>query len=244
MSGTLSPLEEYRDSTGLPSDSLMASFPSPFPKENRVVLYVDDVTTRYEDLAKGKNNIPKMEEYLLQLSGAFERNIAFFFPSFRLMNLFLKGGLQFCMNKRCFIEEQGMKQSEIMDVVEGFKLGHEEGSVLLSVVGGRLSEGMDYPAEQMEILVMVGIPYPKPTAKQKALEIFYDRKFGKGWDYAVKAPTTRKLLQTIGRLIRDEKDKGVAVILDKRAKHFKNYINDLKQSYDVIGDCSGFFEQS
>jgi DNA excision repair protein ERCC-2 len=242
MSGTLSPLEEYRDSLGLPADSISASFPSPFPKENRVVFYVDDVTTRYEDLGKDKSIIPKMEEYLLQLGGAFKKNIAFFFPSFRLMDLFLKDGLQFCMDKRCFIEEQGMKQSEIMDVVEGFKLGHENGSVLLSVIGGRLSEGMDYPAEQMEILVIVGIPYPRPTAKQKALEIFYDRKFGKGWDYAVKAPTTRRLLQTIGRLIRDEKDKGVAVILDKRAKHFKSYMYDLKQSMDVISDCSGFLE--
>lgn len=241
MSGTLSPLEEYRDSIGLPQDSVLASFPSPFPKENRVVFYVDDVTTRYEDLAIDNAIIPRIEEYLLHLSGAFKRNIAFFFPSFRLMNLFLKDGIQFSMDKRCFVEEQGMNQSQVMNVVEGFKSGSGEGAVLLSVVGGRLSEGMDYPAKQMEILVMVGIPYPKPSAKQKALEIFYDRKFGKGWDYAVKAPTTRRLLQTIGRLIRDEKDRGVAVILDRRADHFKNYIQDLKMSCDIIKDCRDFF---
>lgn len=241
MSGTLSPLEEYRDSVGLPSDSILTSFSSPFPRENRVVFYVDDVTTRYEDLARNKDIIPKMEDYLLRLSGAFKRNIAFFFPSFRLMKHFLKDGLQFCMDKRCFVEEQGMNQSEIMDMVEGFKSGSKEGAVLLSVVAGRLSEGMDYPAEQMEILVMVGIPYPKPTAKQKALEMFYERKFKKGWEYAVKAPTTRRLLQTLGRLIRDEKDRGVAVILDRRADHFKNYIQDLKQSHDVVRDCEGFF---
>lgn len=241
MSGTLTPLEEYRDSIGLPEDSILASFPSPFPKENRVVFYVDDVTTKYEELAIDKAIIPKMEEYLIQLSGAFQRNIAFFFPSFRLLDLFLKDGLQFGINKRCYVEEQGMNQSEVMNLVEGFKSGIGEGAVMLSVVGGRLSEGMDYPAEQMEILVMVGIPYPKPTAKQRSLEIFYDRKFGKGWDYAVKAPTTRRLLQTIGRLIRDENDRGVAVILDRRADHFKSYLPDLKQSQDVIKDCENFF---
>lgn len=240
MSGTLSPLEEYRDSIGLPEDAALASFPSPFPKENRIVLYVDDVTTRYEDLARDDSLIPQMEDYITRLSGAFQKNIAFFFPSFRLLDRFLKDGLQFQLDKRCYVEEQGMKQSELMDLVEGFKSGHEEGTVLLSVVGGRLSEGMDYPGEDMELLVMVGIPYPKPTAKQKALEIFYDRKFGKGWEYAVKAPTTRRLLQTIGRLIRDERDRGVAVILDKRAKQFKSFINDLKQSFDVLKDCRDF----
>ena len=134
-----------------------------------------------------------------------------------------------------------MTQSDLMDVVESFKSNSGGGAVLLSVVGGRLSEGMDYPAEEMEILVMVGIPYPKPTAKQRALEIFYDRKFGKGWEYAVKAPTTRRLLQTLGRLIRDESDRGCAVILDRRAEHFKNYIPDLRSSSDIIRDCREFF---
>jgi len=243
MSGTLSPLEEYKDSVGLLSDTKLASFPSPFPKENRVVYYVDDVTTRYEDLAVDNTIIPKMEDYLLGLNSAFKRNIAFFFPSFRLMKIFLKNGLQFCLNKKCYVEEQGMKQQEIMKLVEGFKSDFESGAILLSVVGGRLSEGMDYPAEQMEILVIVGIPYPKPSAKQKALEIFYDRKFKRGWEYAVKAPTTRRLLQTIGRLIRDEKDRGVAVILDMRADNFKGYIPDLKLSLDIVTDCRKFFRQ-
>lgn len=241
MSGTLSPLEEYRDSIGLPKDTVLASFPSPFPSENRVVFYMDDVTTRYEDLVKDRNIIPKMEDYLLELSGAFSKNTAFFFPSFRLMNRFLHDGLQFNMDRRCFIEEQGMSQSEVMNVVARFVSG--KGSLLFSVVGGRLAEGMDYPGEQMEILVVVGIPYPKPSARQKAQEMFYDRKFGKGWEYAVKAPTTRRLLQTIGRLIRDEQDRGVAVILDKRANQFKSYIPDLRLSYDVVADCRDFFRQ-
>ncbi|UCE36821.1 MAG: ATP-dependent DNA helicase [Thermoplasmata archaeon] len=241
MSGTLSPLEEFRDTIGLPSNSLLATFPSPFPKENRIVLYLDDVTTRFEDMTKDSSLIPRMGDYLVDLSKEFKRNTAFFFPSFRLMNLFLANGLQFCLDKRCYVEQQGMTQAEVMDVAEGFKSGSDYGATLLSVVGGRLSEGMDYPAEQMEILVVVGIPYPKPSAKQRAQEIFYDRKFGKGWEYAVKAPTTRRLLQTIGRLIRDQEDRGVAVILDKRASHFKDYIPDLKLSLNIINDCNEFF---
>src|SRR5665647_3229317 len=40
MSGTLSPLAEYRDSIGLPSETVMRMFPSPFPKENRAVFYI------------------------------------------------------------------------------------------------------------------------------------------------------------------------------------------------------------
>ena len=242
MSGTLTPLEEYRDSIGLPAESPMAAFPSPFPKENRIVLYAQDVSTRFEDLKKDASLIPKMEDYLINISCAFPKNTAFFFPSFRLLNNFLSDGLQFALNKRSFVEEQGMNQSQLMDLVECFKSETKDGSVLLSVVGGRLSEGMDYPAKQMEILIVVGIPYPAPSAKQRALEIFYDRKFNKGWDYAVKAPTTRRLLQTMGRLIRDKKDRGVAIILDRRATQFKEFIPDLKSSNNIIKDSQDFFQ--
>jgi DNA excision repair protein ERCC-2 len=241
MSGTLAPLQEYRDSIGLPADSHMAAFPSPFPSENRIVLYVEDVTTRYEDLIRDENVIPRIQDHLNRISLSFSKNTAFFFPSFSLLNRFLDDGLHLGNNKKVYVEEQGMKQSQVMDLVEGFKSQGDDG-VLMSVVGGRLSEGMDYPAEQMEILVVVGIPYPKPSAKQRALEIFYDRKYKKGWEYAVKAPTTRRLLQTLGRLIRHENDRGVAVILDKRANQFKEYIPDLHLSHDIIGDCEKFFQ--
>ena len=90
--------------------------------------------------------------------------------------------------------------------------------------------------------VVVGIPYPKPTARQKAMRHYYEVKFGRGWDYAVKAPTTRKLLQAVGRLIRSETDRGVAVILDSRAAQFKGEVPELEPSYDVVADARRFFE--
>ena len=139
-----------------------------------------------------------------------------------------------------------MSQPDLMDLVSDFKSrGVENGSgaTLFSVMGGRISEGMDFPAKQLEIAVIVGIPYPKPTARQRGLQKYYDIKFGKGWEYAVNAPAARKMLQSIGRLIRDEKDIGVAVILDKRAPRFKQYIKDMRESKNLISDISGFMKK-
>jgi Rad3-related DNA helicase len=50
-------------------------------------------------------------------------------------------------------------------------------------------------------------------------------------------------LQSIGRLIRDEKDCGVAVILDRRAMRFKRYIRDLAESKNPIEDISEFMKR-
>ncbi len=133
-----------------------------------------------------------------------------------------------------------------MDLVYYFKeYGNveNEGAALFSVMGGRISEGMDFPAEQLEIALIVGIPYPKPTARQRGLQHYYDIKFRKGWEYTVEAPTARKLLQSIGRLIRNEKDRGIAVILDRRAPRFKKYIKDLEESKNVLEDIQKFLEK-
>ena len=90
--------------------------------------------------------------------------------------------------------------------------------------------------------MIVGIHYPKPTARQRGLQKYYDLKFGKGWEYTVQAPAARKLLQSIGRLIRNENDRGVAVILDKRAPRFHQYIRDMQESKNLLEDIREFMD--
>lgn len=139
-----------------------------------------------------------------------------------------------------------MSQSALMDLVSDFKSHGDtdgDGAALFSVMGGRISEGMDFPAEQLEIVVIIGIPYPKPTARQRGLQRYYDMKFRKGWEYTVEAPTARKLLQTIGRLIRNESDRGVAIILDRRTPRFKKYIKDMELTNDLLHDVREFLSK-
>ncbi len=246
MSGTLEPLEEYRDSLGLAHSTELVRYPSPFPKKNRLVLYSRDVTTKYDDLARDKTMIQKMEQYIREICNQFPKNTMVFFPSFNMMNLFRHRGICTSIQRCVFIEEQGMTQTELMGLVEDFKdSGNTENdkAALFSVMGGRISEGMDFPAEELEIAIIVGIPYPKPTARQRGLQQYYEMKFGKGWEYTVHAPTARKMLQSIGRLIRNEQDRGVAIILDKRAARFQQVINDLQLSQNLLSDVNVFLQK-
>jgi DNA excision repair protein ERCC-2 len=246
MSGTLEPLEEYRDSLSLPENTELVSFSSAFPKENRRVLFVNDVSTKYEDIIKDDGMVNRMISHVTSVCNNFPKNTMVFFPSFNVMNMFRCSDDINKINRSVFFEEQKMSQSALMDLVSDFKeCGNDEGegAALFSVMGGRISEGMDFPAEQLEIALIVGIPYPKPTARQRGLQRYYDIKFRKGWEYTVEAPTARKLLQSIGRLIRDEKDRGIAIILDSRAPRFKKYIKDLEESKNVLEDVQKFLEK-
>jgi DNA excision repair protein ERCC-2 len=246
MSGTLEPLEEYRDSIGLSTDTELIAFSSPFPKDNRRVFFVNDVTTKYEEAAKDKKMTSRMSGHISNICNSFPRNTMVFFPSFDVMSNFINKGIRDDIGRCLYVEEQGMLQSELMDIVSNFKESSSkktDGATLFSVIGGRISEGLDFPAEELEIAVIVGIPYPKPTARQRGLQRYYDIKFRKGWEYTVEAPTARKLLQSIGRLIRDENDRGVAVILDRRASRFKRYLNDMQLSKNLIEDIKYFIDK-
>lgn len=242
MSGTLEPLEEYRDSLGLSRHTELVSYPSPFPRENRLLLYTNDVTTKYSDMMKDPGIVHRMSTYITTLCNHFPQNTMVFFPSFNVMSMFRKNGICKDIERCLYIEEQGMSQSELMTIVEDFKLSGDEkdGAAMFSVIGGRVSEGMDFPAEQLEIALIVGIPYPKPTARQRGLQRYYDMKFGKGWEYTVNAPTARKLLQSIGRLIRTEHDRGIAIILDKRAPRFKPYLKHIQATDNLLADVRRF----
>lgn len=236
MSGTLSPLEEYRDSVGLPPETSLRRFPSPFPRENRPVFVAEGLTTKYETLAADPTAITRLKDELLRIVLSVERNTAVFFPSHELLRQFLD--LRDKFPRPLYVEEQGMQQSELMEVVERFKA---DNAVLFAVYGGRLSEGMDFPADELEIAVLVGIPYPRPTAKMKAIVNFYDVKFQRGWEYVVEAVARRKVMQAIGRLIRSETDRGVAIILDGRARRFRDAVPDMRIGVSYLDEVQAFF---
>lgn len=243
MSGTLEPLEEYRDSLGLPENTELIRYPSPFPENNRKVLFVKDVSTKYDEFLKDEKMIKRMSGYISSICNSFPKNTMVFFPSFNVMSVFKRNNTIGSINRCLYFEEQKMSQTALMELISDFKEhGNNKGekAALFSVMGGRISEGMDFPAEQLEIVVIVGIPYPKPTSRQRALQHYYDLKFRKGWEYTVEAPAARKILQSIGRLIRDENDRGVAVILDRRAARFKKYIRDLEMSTNPLKDINDF----
>jgi DNA excision repair protein ERCC-2 len=213
MSGTLEPLADYSHELGM-EDGTECIFPSPFPKENLKVVYVDDVSTKFDEITNVPETYQKLKGYVVDLVGAVRRNTAVFFASYSMMDRFIADMVPEILDREVFYERRGMLQSELMDVVSSFR--SSEGSVLFAVTGGRISEGLDFPDKDLELAIIVGIPYAKPTAKQEALRRYFEVRFGDGWEHSVKIPAMRKMRQAIGRLIRSETDRGVAVILDRR----------------------------
>ena len=231
MSGTLEPFHVYRNITGFHGMEMMKQG-AIFPEENQLILYDDSISTKYDEL--DTPNIKKIGMIIEKLSSGLRKKVAVFFPSYRLMEMIIEGDL----DMDPLIEEKGMKQDDLMRLISRFRI---ENNPLFAVMGGRISEGINFPGDELQMVIIVGIPYPKPNAKQRALQNYYDHRFHRGWEYAVTFPVVVKLRQAIGRLIRSSSDTGVAIILDRRATYFSKYIPGLRLSRNPLEDVSEFF---
>ncbi|HLN51257.1 MAG: ATP-dependent DNA helicase [Thermoplasmata archaeon] len=240
LSGTLAPLEEYRDSLGLGANARTLDVPSHFPPENRKILYDPSVTTQFEELKNDSRAIQRISDRLAEILQSLPVKTAVFFPSYDLQQKVLDAGLQSQLPGNPYIEYSKVPISDLWRSIEGWKKD-PEGTVLLGVAGGRLSEGIDYPDDELEAVVMVGIPYPRPSAKRAALRAFLDRTTGKGWEYTVRAPAQRAILQACGRLIRSENDRGIAIILDRRATAFEDCLPGLEPIGDLAKTTRAFY---
>jgi DNA excision repair protein ERCC-2 len=240
LSGTLAPLDEYRDSLGLDPSTRCLSVPSPFPPENRLLFFDASVTTRYEDLQGDPSAIPRLADRLAEVIEALPKRVAVFFPSFDLMDRVLAAGLASAIPKDSVIETKQASTNDLWAAIEGMRKGPER-AVLLGVTGGRIAEGIDFPGEALEAVILAGIPYPKPTAKREALRAFVDHRNGKGWTYVFEAPAQRAIVQAIGRMIRSESDRGIGILLDHRAPRFASVLPGITEVRDLGPTAHRFY---
>jgi DNA excision repair protein ERCC-2 len=217
-SGTLEPLQEYRDALGLPAESRLERFPSPFASDALRIECVSGVTTKYETLKQDPSAVDRLQDATRRVLEALSVKSACFFPSHRLLQEFQELGLFAGLPAEPRVEAVDLSSAQVAALLEDHRRALT--SLLVGVLGGRLSEGLDFPGRQLEAMVIVGMPFPKPTAHQRALFHYFEVRFGRGWDYAVRAPTLRRVRQALGRLIRGPDDRGFAVILDDRAAAF------------------------
>ncbi len=242
MSGTLTPPEMYRDLLGLEEErTVIREYPSPFPRENRLVLVVPTLTTRYSK--RKEEEFRRYGEMITEVVDAIPGNVATFFPSYDV----LKSVLPFIhTNKPIFVQEEGMKPSQLEELLASFKSMKDRGALLLGVAGGSLSEGVDYPGKELVGVILVGVPLSEMNVETAALIEYYEKKMGRGWTYGYIYPAMVKVLQSMGRLIRSEDDRGVIILMDERYtwENYKRFLpRDAITTTDPTKYITHFFRK-
>ncbi len=230
MSGTLTPTKMYKDILGFPEETNQEIFDSPFPSENKLSMIVPKTTTKYT--ARCDDMYKQIAEACANITNLVPGNSAIFFPSYYLRDQ-VYNHFYNISKKTNLREESGITKLEKLELLERFKSYKDHGAVLLGVSSGSYGEGVDLPGDLLKCVVVVGLPLHKPDLETQQLIKYYDDIFGKGWDYGYLFPAFNKTLQSAGRCIRSEEDRGIVVFLDERYA-WRNYYRCFPEDYGVI----------
>jgi len=213
MSGTLTPTSMYQDILGFDKNkTIEKQYPSPFPSKNKLNLIVPETTTKFTK--RSQEEYKKIAKIVSKIINITPGNSAVFFPSYQLRDDVFRHLDPLC-KKTIFLEKQNLNKIEKQELLKKFKSYKEIGATLLAVASANFSEGIDLP-NILKAVIVVGLPLQKPNLETAKLIDYYDQKFGRGWDYGYIFPAITKCLQSAGRCIRSETDRGVIVFLDER----------------------------
>ena len=241
MSGTLYPPSMYSDVLQIPEDrkNITKEYRSDFLSNRRPILIARDVTTKFT--SRGLSNTNKINQHIFSTIENSKGNVALFFPSYVMMEKFRtleEDWLpQVWPSIRVIEEKRAMSKREIET---SKKLLYElesngERGVLMGVLGGKFSEGVDYPDNILQAVICVGLPLAPPSARQDALKKYYEKRFGNSlaWRYSSSQPAVNSLMQAIGRPIRKGEDRALVVLLENRLLQ-RNYKICMPSSLQTI----------
>ncbi len=248
MSATLVPLTFYRDVLGFDRDrTQLATLPSPFPKEHRRVLVAANVSTRYRHRPRSYEPVARLVE---QAAAARPGNYFVFFPSFEYLNAvapyLAPEGLTVLRQERSMSERARV---ELLERLRNERRGH----LVLAVQGGIFAEGVDYPGGMLIGVIVVGPGLPRVSFEQQLMRQYFAERYEMGFEYAYLYVGMNRVIQSVGRLIRSERDTGMAVLIGQRfatppyAELFPPDWYDRSPteliSRDVAGDAATFWRE-
>ena len=131
-------------------------------------------------------------------------------------------------------ERRAMTEDEKNALLGAFD--EDEPVVLLAVLGGAFSEGIDLPGRKLENVIVVSTGMPQPDERLRAMQAYYDAAGENGFDLCMTLPGMVRVIQAAGRLIRTDTDTGTLLLIDSRYSHAR--IRTLLAG-TLIGDALG-----
>ena len=206
FSATMHPLEDMKLLLGGTEEDACFAMPSPFPKEN-LLIHQADINTRYRFRDAACPDIAAAIRAMVDVKPG--KYIAFF-PSFAYLRQVSE-----MLDIPHQAQSSGMSDEERRDFLAPYV---PDGDPVLSlcVLGGIFAEGIDLPGDALDGVAIVGVGLPQVNLFQETLRAYYERTLGDGFLYAYMLPGMQKVAQAVGRVIRTENDRGVALLLDDR----------------------------
>ncbi|OQR86924.1 ATP-dependent RNA helicase [Achlya hypogyna] len=204
------------------------------------------------DFTFQKRNLPQtMDEVgriLINLVRIVPAGVVCFFPSYayeqQIVAHWMTNGQLAAMKQKKSLFREPKSAAEVDSVLTSYAAACADGGALLfSVVGGKMSEGINFSDDLARCVVMVGLPYPNPSDPELLEQMKYMEKSGaKMTSHEFYSNMCMKAVnQSIGRSIRHRNDYASIVLLDRRYNtpiirtRLPQWINDRTVHFATFG---------
>lgn len=178
LSATINPPNLFLRSIGLDKTStIVHSAVTDYKFRIRTVID-ESVTTKFK--MRTAEMYSKITERIAAVCCSVTGGVGVFLPSYAVLDS-IGGPLRSQIERPAtaqprrilLIERPNLTNEDSEKMMNAFKSSH--GCVLLAVQGGRFSEGEDFPGDQLDVSVVVGLPLPPPSptmyAEYRRMEI-------------------------------------------------------------------------
>jgi chromosome transmission fidelity protein 1 len=214
------------------------------PKENLDVFVIDRYRTEFEfsfDKRNDLNMITGLGESIVGLIEKIPGGVVVFLPSYKYLEQITHHWKKCGVYSRIESEKKIFSESSTTNVLEEYsnEISNGKGALLLSVVGGRLSEGINFSDDLARAVMLIGLPFPNAfsgeiVSKRKFIE---DQVISKTKDRGKAMDATRNFYnnicmravnQSVGRSIRHRNDYATIYLFDKRyrTERIENKLSD------------------
>lgn len=237
FSATLLPVHYYKKLLSVETDDYAVYAKSLFPQQNRRLLVGTDVSSKYT--RRGPKTYERISDYILRVVREKRGNYMVFFPSYRFMEdvyACIQSAAEMDEEIEIVLQSQFMGEGAREIFLETFEEERTNTLIGFCVMGGVFSEGIDLTAERLIGAIIVGTGLPQVCNERELLKQWFDKRQMSGFDFAYLYPGMNKVLQSAGRVIRTEEDRGVILLLDERFLD-RRYLETFPREWNDFQTC-------
>ncbi|MCQ2755051.1 MAG: ATP-dependent DNA helicase, partial [bacterium] len=240
FSATLSPSDYYVTMIGGTNQDPILFLPSPFPKENLRLMVAPKISIKYKNRNETISNV---FEYISELINGKVGNYFIYTPSYEYLNQLVPYLSK--LDANLIIQEKDMTELEKKQFLSCFVENPTKTTIGLAVVGGAFGEGIDLVGDRIIGVAIIGVGLPQICFERDIIKEYFNKVEEKGFEYAYIAPGLNKVMQAIGRVIRSENDKGVALLIDNRylTDPYNQIFSGTYNNYKVVMSKEDIKEQ-
>jgi DNA excision repair protein ERCC-2 len=219
FSATVSPLNIYQQLHGqvIHEARFSERARTPFSSAQTHVIIIKDIPTY---LQQRPQSLPKICTLLDTLTISKPGRYLLAMPSYAYLEQFRyvyqgrsSGAAQ---SPEFFYQERGQNAQAQQQLMDAFTAA--DNVVMAVVLGGGLSESVDFGEAKLSGVVIVGLGLPPPSLERNLMAEFFAAEAGAelGQTMAYNQPAMARVIQAAGRLIRSPEDRGVICLVDPR----------------------------